>query len=234
SPRELPLLGPSEPHLLRASGAGRSPTVLVMPPHSRSYASFARAFVRREASAGFRGGVRRAPADVEEPTVQTAGELLTRTKIGIFSFAFQAERVIVDVLSRIPPAMVSHFADITVVEDSSRDSMFDAALAAGERLGLHNLHVLGTPSNRGYGGNQKLGYLHAIELDLDYVILLPGDGQYAPEGLPQIVSALADRTVDAVIASRMMNRWDALRGGMPVHEWLANQALTKIQNRMLR
>ena len=93
--------------------------------------------------------------------------------------------------------------------------------------------VLRTPFNRGYGGNQKLGYLHAIEQGFDYVVLLHGDGQYAPEYLPQIVNALGEDEPDALIASRMINRRDALRGGMPLYKWVGNQVLTAVENRML-
>jgi len=170
---------------------------------------------------------------VDEGAVEQAAEVLARTRVGIFIVAFQAEHFIDDVLSRIPPQLAPLFAEITVIDDSSGDRTFDVAITAGRRLGLQNLHVLRTPFNRGYGGNQKLGYLHAIKLGLDYVILLHGDGQYAPEYLPQIVATMADGTVDAVLASRMMNRLDALRGRMPVYKWVGNQVLTSIENRML-
>jgi len=65
------------------------------------------------------------------------------------------------------------------------------------------------------------------------VVLLHGDGQYAPEYLPQILTALGEREPDALIASRMINRRDALRGGMPLYKWLGNQVLTGIENRVL-
>jgi 2-polyprenyl-3-methyl-5-hydroxy-6-metoxy-1,4-benzoquinol methylase len=120
-----------------------------------------------------------------------------------------------------------------VIDDSSDDRTFEVAVAAGKRLELGNLQVLRTPFNRGYGGNQKLGYLRAIKLGLDSVVLLHGDGQYAPEYLPQLLLALAEDGVDAVIGSRMIHRLDALRGGMPLYKWIGNQALTAIENRLL-
>ena len=46
------------------------------------------------------------------------------------------------------------------------------------------------PATSGYGGNQKAGYRWAIEHDLDIVVLLHGDGQYAPELLPDMVAPL--------------------------------------------
>jgi 2-polyprenyl-3-methyl-5-hydroxy-6-metoxy-1,4-benzoquinol methylase len=137
------------------------------------------------------------------------------------------------VLARIPPELAGDFADIVVIDDSSGDRTFDVAAEAGEKLGLRNLVVLRTPFNRGYGGNQKLGYLHAIKHDLDYVVLLHGDGQYAPECLPRIVNAFGDGQADAVLGSRMIKRLDALRGRMPVYKWVGNQVLTVIENRML-
>ena len=172
--------------------------------------------------------------EVDERAVEAAAAILEQQKIGIHVVAFQAERFIDGVLARIPERLAGRFAEITVIDDSSDDRTFDVALAAGSRLGLENLRVLRTPSNRGYGGNQKLGYLRAIKLGLDGVILLHGDGQYAPEYLPQIVVALAGEGVDAVIGSRMINRRDALRGGMPLYKWVGNQVLTTIENRMLR
>ena len=44
--------------------------------------------------------------------------------------------------------------------------------------------MLRNPENQGYGGNQKLGYRYAIDHGFDIVALVHGDGQYAPEKLP--------------------------------------------------
>ncbi len=170
---------------------------------------------------------------VDEDAVTAAAEALTRTKVAIFIVAFEAERFIASVLDRIPFRLRDLFAEVLVIDDFSSDHTFETARLAAERLGFRNVTVLRTPFNRGYGGNQKLGYLHAIRQGFDFVVLLHGDGQYAPEYLPQIVNALAADAPDALIASRMINRWDALRGGMPLYKWVGNQVLTAIENRML-
>jgi 2-polyprenyl-3-methyl-5-hydroxy-6-metoxy-1,4-benzoquinol methylase len=170
---------------------------------------------------------------VDEEAVASAKDVLARQKVAIFIVAFQAEQFIESVLERIPVQLRELFAEIYVIDDSSSDLTFATAWAAGERLGFSNVTVMRTPLNRGYGGNQKLGYLHAIRQGYDYVVLLHGDGQYAPEYLPQIVTALGQRQPDALIASRMIDRWDALRGGMPVYKWVGNVVLTAIENRML-
>jgi len=170
---------------------------------------------------------------VDEDAVSTAAETLKQMKVAIFIVAFEAERFIASVLDRIPHRLRDLFAEVLVIDDSSSDHTFDAARLAAERIGFRHVTVLQTPFNRGYGGNQKLGYLHAVKQGFDYVVLLHGDGQYAPEYLPQIVNALGAEEPDALIASRMINRREALRGGMPLYKWVGNQVLTALQNRML-
>jgi glycosyltransferase involved in cell wall biosynthesis/SAM-dependent methyltransferase len=170
---------------------------------------------------------------VDEQAVEAAAEVLGRRRIGVFIVAFQAERFIARVLERIPAGLRDGFAEILVIDDSSSDQTVDEAQAAADRLRGANVTVLRTPFNRGYGGNQKLGYLHAIKQGFEYVVLLHGDGQYAPELLPEIVLALDREQPDALIASRMIHRRDALRGGMPLYKWLGNQVLTVIENRAL-
>lgn len=170
---------------------------------------------------------------VDAGVADAARQVLERVKVGLFIVAFNADRFIDSVLDRIPEQLRHRFAEIYVIDDSSADDTYETAAASGRRLGYTNLEVLRTPFNRGYGGNQKLGYLHAINQNLDWVILLHGDGQYAPEYLPQILSAIGRGDADAVIGSRMINPRDALRGGMPLYKWVGNQVLSAIENRML-
>jgi glycosyltransferase involved in cell wall biosynthesis len=68
--------------------------------------------------------------------------------------------------------------------------------------------------------------------DIDVVVLLHGDGQYAPEYLPQMVQPIISGTADIVFGSRMMVRGNALKGGMPVYKFIGNKILTFWQNRM--
>ena len=74
---------------------------------------------------------------------------------------------------------------------------------------------------------------YAIENDFDHVVLLHGDGQYAPEMIPTLIKPLVDGEVDAVFGSRMMDPKGALKGGMPKYKFLGNKILTKIENSML-
>ena len=90
--------------------------------------------------------------------------------------------------------------------------------------------MLRNQSNQGYGGNQKVGYTYAIEEGFDIVALVHGDGQYAPEELPNLLAPLVDGTSDAVFGSRMLVRGAARRGGMPLYKLFGNKLLSWAQN----
>jgi len=72
-----------------------------------------------------------------------------------------------------------------------------------------------------------------MKQNYDIVIMLHGDGQYAPEFLPRIIAGFHDDP-DAVFASRMLNKKAALNGGMPFYKWVGNQVLTFMENSMLK
>lgn len=171
-------------------------------------------------------------AEAGSEVASTGGSAFGGLKVAVLVVAYEAERHIGKVLARLGP-IAGRLADVYVIDDASSDHTYDAALAAGRDLGLDNLHVFRTPSNRGYGGNQKVGYRHAIASGYDVVVLLHGDGQYPPEMIPELVAPFADPSVHAVLGSRMMKRGDALRGGMPLYKWVGNQVLTRFENRLL-
>jgi 2-polyprenyl-3-methyl-5-hydroxy-6-metoxy-1,4-benzoquinol methylase len=88
--------------------------------------------------------------------------------------------------------------------------------------------------NLGYGGNQKAGYRYFLEKGFDIVVLLHGDGQYAPEILAQLYHPLVTGEADAVFGSRMMSTYGGpLKGGMPLYKYAGNRILTILENRAL-
>ncbi|GAB4323613.1 MAG: hypothetical protein Kow0059_18940 [Candidatus Sumerlaeia bacterium] len=154
-------------------------------------------------------------------------------KVAIFIVAYQAEKHIERLLHRIPTELLPYFAEIFIIDDSSRDRTVEVARKVRSQLDHPCINVYRTPFNRGYGGNQKLGYLYCIERGHDVAILLHGDGQYAPEFLARLIAPFNDDSVDAVIASRMITKKQARQGGMPLYKFLGNQLLTAIENRVL-
>jgi methionine biosynthesis protein MetW len=158
-----------------------------------------------------------------------------KPRLLIFIVAYFAEKSIDKVLRRIPSQLTETYdVEVLTIDDSSKDETFAVANATRNSGDIpFKITVLYNPVNQGYGGNQKIGYHYAIERGFDYVALLHGDGQYAPEFLPTLVEPLRSGEAEAVFGSRMMNKRDALKGGMPLYKFVGNRILTSIQNRVL-
>ena len=157
---------------------------------------------------------------------------MTRARVLIFVVAYEAETTLARVLERIPGNLHELDLEVLVIDDSSRDRTFEVGLRAGERVG-HRVTVLYNTANQGYGGNQKLGYAYALRQGFDFVLLLHGDGQYAPECIPDLLAPLISGSADAVLGSRMLVPGAARTGGMPMYKLVGNKILTWFQNRLL-
>src|SRR6266508_4535575 len=158
-----------------------------------------------------------------------------KPRLLIFIVAYNAEKTIAQVLGRIPHLLAEEYeVEVLVLDDSSQDRTFEESRGVRRGVALpFVLHVLFNPVNQGYGGNQKIGYHFAIEQRFDFVALLHGDGQYAPECLPDLVRPLRDGRADAVFGSRMLEKGGARRGGMPLYKFVGNRILSWFQNRVL-
>jgi glycosyltransferase involved in cell wall biosynthesis/2-polyprenyl-3-methyl-5-hydroxy-6-metoxy-1,4-benzoquinol methylase len=155
-------------------------------------------------------------------------------RILVFVVAYEAERHLVSVFERIPEEIFADPAvDVLCIDDASRDRGGEVLMEWIRGRGLEDrVTVLRNPVNQGYGGNQKLGYRMAVDRGYDLVILLHGDGQYAPELLPEIIAAWRDGKADVILGSRMMEPGGARRGGMPFYKWMGNRILTTFQNQL--
>lgn len=163
--------------------------------------------------------------------------LMNKTRILIFVVCYKAESTIKRVLDRIPADMWNSerfTTEVLIIDDQSSDQTFAKAHLYSLEHPERTIHVLYNPRNLGYGGNQKVGYHYAIQNNFDVVVLLHGDGQYAPEYLPQMADPILKGEADAVFGSRMLQKRDALMGKMPFYKWIGNQILTGLQNRILK
>ena len=155
-------------------------------------------------------------------------------KVLIFIVAYNAEKTIASVLRRIPVSGLPADTEVLIIDDSSADNTFATARKSLGECALPRITVLKNPVNQGYGGNQKLGYEFAIQMGFDVVVLLHGDGQYAPEKIPDLIKPVIDGEADACFGSRMMQRGTAVRQGMPLYKYVGNRILTTFQNRLLK
>lgn len=147
--------------------------------------------------------------------------------------AYNAESTLRATLDRIPADFRDHIDEILICDDASDDA---TAAHAHEWSALNpgiNTTIICHLRNLGYGGNQIAGYRLAIEHGLDIVVLLHGDGQYAPEYLPHIVAPLITGEADAVFGSRMLIAGAARSGGMPLYKFVGNRILTRLENAAL-
>ena len=153
----------------------------------------------------------------------------------VFIVAYNAETTIDEVLTRIPPSLCELYeTEILIIDDSSKDRTFERSeMRKREGDVPFDVTVLVNPLNQGYGGNQKIGFHYAIENDFDIVALVHGDGQYAPECLPQLVAPVARHEAELVMGSRMLGG-GAREGGMPLYKLAGNRLLTVTQNALLR
>jgi glycosyltransferase involved in cell wall biosynthesis len=156
---------------------------------------------------------------------------MTCGRILIFIVAYQAEKHLVSVLDRIPSELINDpNIEILIIDDGSSDAGVKVGKNWAEINKVERITVLRNPVNQGYGGNQKLGYRIGIDTDFDFIILLHGDGQYAPELLPLFIKTWQETKADVVLGSRMQDLKSAQAGGMPKYKMVGNLFLTKIQN----
>jgi glycosyltransferase involved in cell wall biosynthesis len=158
-----------------------------------------------------------------------------KPRVLVFIVAYNAEKTIREVVFRIPPGLLDTYeVDILIIDDSSRDATFEKGRSIVNDPSLpFPITVLFNPLNQGYGGNQKLGYHYAIEHGYDFVALIHGDGQYAPECLPELLEPLRKGDAAAVFGSRMLTPSGARKGGMPLYKFVGNRILTWIENNLL-
>jgi 2-polyprenyl-3-methyl-5-hydroxy-6-metoxy-1,4-benzoquinol methylase len=155
-------------------------------------------------------------------------------RIGILIVTYNAVTTLTKVLKRITPEVWKNVEQIAVFDDASQDATYELAVGLKSLRGLPKLEVLRHSENLGYGGNQKAGYQYFIDNGFDVVVLLHGDGQYAPEIISHLYHPIIQGEADAVFGSRMMKTYGGpLKGGMPFYKYLGNRILSIFENRSL-
>jgi glycosyltransferase involved in cell wall biosynthesis len=148
--------------------------------------------------------------------------MLANRKICVVLPAYNAARTLEATVREIPAEIVD---DVILIDDASTD----ATLEVAKKLGLF---TVAHDRNRGYGGNQKTCYHHALARGADIIIMLHPDYQYSPKLLLPMAAMLCSGLYDVVLGSRILGV-GALAGGMPVYKYIANRVLTLVQNILL-
>ncbi|MCB0640133.1 MAG: glycosyltransferase family 2 protein [Phaeodactylibacter sp.] len=141
-------------------------------------------------------------------------------KVVVVLPAYNAALTLEQTFREIPSDLVD---EVILCDDASRDNTAELA----RKLGIQ--HVIEHQQNKGYGGNQKSLYNHALAVGADIVIMLHPDYQYTPKLIPAMVNIIGDDLYPVVLGSRILGN-GALKGGMPIYKYIANRFLTLVQN----
>jgi glycosyltransferase involved in cell wall biosynthesis len=140
-------------------------------------------------------------------------------KVAVILPAYNAEKTLAQTVAEIPRDIVDY---VLLVDDCSQDG----TVALARQLGLE---VLRHPRNRGYGANQKTCYSHTYAWGADIIVMLHPDYQYTPKLIRAMAALIAEDAYDVVLGSRILGN-GALAGGMPLYKYIANRALTLVEN----
>ena len=146
--------------------------------------------------------------------------MINDKKVVVVMPAYNASKPLEKTYNEIPFNLVD---EVVIVDDCSNDDTSEKA----KILGIS--HIIRHEKNTGYGGNQKTCYNYALELGADIVIMLHPDYQYTPKLIPSMCYLIANDVYQVVLGSRILGT-GALKGGMPMHKYIANRILTLIQN----
>jgi glycosyltransferase involved in cell wall biosynthesis len=137
--------------------------------------------------------------------------------------AYNAERTLELTFNDIPRGLVD---EVILVDDRSKDD----TVAVASSLGIAHIHV--HDENKGYGGNQKTCYRAALAQGADIVVMLHPDYQYEPKLITAMAGMISSGVYGVVLASRILGggATGPLAGGMPMWKYVANRALTAVQN----
>ena len=136
--------------------------------------------------------------------------------------AYNAERTLERTYGELPTGTVD---EVILVDDGSRDGTVDLARRLGLKVFKHR-------RNFGYGANQKTCYAEALRTGATIVAMVHPDYQYDPTILPDLLRPIERGEADVVFGSRLAGAQSALRQGMPWWKYIANKALTWIENRV--
>lgn len=130
-------------------------------------------------------------------------------KVAALIPAYREERFIADVVRRTRTQLET----VLVVDDGSPDATAAEARAGGAEVISHG-------RNQGKGAAVQTGIRALLDRDLDYFLMLDGDGQHRPEEIPRFLEA-AKNGAKLLVGNRMTETKE-----MPIHRLLTNRFMS--------
>ena len=139
-------------------------------------------------------------------------------RVAVVIPCYRVERAVRDVVLGLP----SWVAAVIAVDDACPNGSGEVLDRLAEEV--PKLRVLHHAANRGVGGAMATGFQAALELDVDVIVKMDGDGQMDPSFLPALIEPLLDGRADYTKGNRLRS----VKGlqGMPWSRLFGNVALT--------
>ncbi|HEX4054883.1 MAG TPA: glycosyltransferase family 2 protein [Tepidisphaeraceae bacterium] len=146
--------------------------------------------------------------------------MLHNQKVIVVLPAYRAAKTVERTFHDLPLDVVD---EVLLVDDAGGDETAEIARRLGIRTISHR-------QNLGYGANQKTCYFEALAAGADIVVMVHPDYQYDPRLVTAMAGMVASGIYDAVLGSRIGT---ARKGGMPLWKYVANRALSAVENLLL-
>jgi dolichol-phosphate mannosyltransferase len=134
-------------------------------------------------------------------------------RIAVIVPAFGVAAHLPEVLRGLPP-FVDH---VIVVDDGSPD---DLSVVTG----VERTEIVRHTTNRGLAAAMVTGLKRALELDVDVIVKMDGDGQMDPAYLPALLEPITSEEADLAKGNRFLRRRHL--GGMPAERRAGNLVLS--------
>jgi len=153
------------------------------------------------------------------PAAAGSSATLRGPRVFVVMPAYNAARTLKRTFDELPHDLID---TVILVDDGSRDGTVSIARDLGLRVFVHD-------RNYGYGANQKTCYREALGAGADVIVMVHPDYQYDPTLVPDIVTPMLKSEADVVLGSRLLGV-HPVRQGMPWWKYVANRALTWLEN----
>jgi glycosyltransferase involved in cell wall biosynthesis len=133
---------------------------------------------------------------------------------------YNEKKTVGEVVARVPRQIPGiSTMEVVVVDDGSSDTTAARATAEGATVVSHK-------ENLGLGTAFHTGISEALKRRADIVVNIDGDGQFAPEDIPQIIRPVLEGTADFATASRFKD--PSLAPEMPRAKKWGNRQVSRL------
>ncbi len=131
--------------------------------------------------------------------------------IAVLIPAYNEEGKIGTVVNRVRQSCSTFVDEIVVINDGSKDKTEEEAQAA-------DATVLNQEKNKGVGAALRRGMFHALDKNIDIVVVMGGDDQDDPAQMLRLIRPLVHDAYDFVQGSRYMAGGE--RVSIPLFRWI--------------